>query len=352
MNGTFGFIACLSTITVGCVPRGDLDAAASDSTAMGSDHGGVMNVELVAGTVSTDGGSSGASAGQAGSSAGQQAGGAGSGGGAAGLGGGGTNSAGATVQQELPIYLADSPLTGEISITGDAVWNVDGTAEPTFEIHTPSANYWLVKSLGTIVSLSDTAATDARQWIGYSSFRPSRSVPSFASSGLSPTFTTVLDSETQTPQHVRLRSETATADFRLLWDFYLTHVTVSIETAPPEFAFSYRGVPAGSLDGQDSLLTADGLTHAAFTFYTATDFAGKPEWVAITDPDMGRALFLIQHYDNDVPDKYQVKDNDSAFASFGREQASYSARYSLGLLDKADFSSIESRVKFVDAAMR
>lgn len=352
MNGTFGFIACLSTIAAGCVPSGDLDAAASGSTAAGNGHGGVMNVELMAGAVSVDAGSSGASSGQAGSSSGQQAGGGGSGGSPAGLSGGGSNAAGSAVQQDLPIYLADSPLTGEVSITGDAVWDVNGTSEPTFEIRTPSANYWLVKSLGALVSLSDTAATDARQWIGYSSFRPSRGVPSFASSGLSPTFTTVLDSETQTPQHVRLRSETATADLRLVWDFYLTHVTVSVEAAPPAFAFSYRGVPAGSLDSRDSMLTADGVAHEAANFYTAMDFPGKPEWVAITDPAIGRALFLIQHYDNDVPDIYQVKDNDSAFASFGREQASHAARYSLGLLDKADFSSIESRVKFVDAAMR
>lgn len=337
-------------IAAGCLPRGDLDAAARGSA---TDSSGAAGVEPVAGAMSAgDGGSSSASTWQAGNSSGQQAaGGTGSSGSGAGV-SGDTNSAAPIMQHDLPIFLTDSPLAGEVSITGDAVWEVNGTQQPTFEIRTPAANYWLVKSLGALVSLTDTAATDARQWIGYSSFRPSRGVPSYASSGLSPTFTTVLDAETQTPQHVRLRSETSTADLKLVWDFYLTHVTVSVEVAPAAFEFSYRGVPAGGLDSQDSLLMADGAAREALSFWSVADFPGKPEWVAITDRGLGRALFLIQHYDDGVPDRYQVKDNDSAFASFGRGQTSYSARYSMGLLESAEFSSIESRVKFVDTAMR
>jgi hypothetical protein len=347
MKRAFAFIACASVIAAGCLPRGDLDAAARGS---GAEASGATGVEAGAGAMSADdGGSSGASAWQGGSS--QATGGAGASGSGAGV-GGGSNPAAPITQQDLPVFLADSPLVGEVSITGDAVWEVNGTQEATFEIRTPAANYWLVKSLGALVSLTDTAASDARQWIGYSSFRPARGVPSYASSGLSPTFTTILDAETQTPQHVRLRSEATTADLKLVWDFYLTHVTISVELAPDTFEFSYRGVPAGGLDGQDSLLTADGAARGALGFWSAADFPGKPEWVAMTDPGLGRALFLIQHYDDGVPDRYQVKDNDSVLTSFGRGRTSYSARYSLGLLESAEFSTIESRVQYVDTAMR
>jgi hypothetical protein len=381
MNRAFGFIACVSTVAAACLPRGDLDAAARGSAGAAGDQSGATSGPVAGAGSGGSTGSSSVSSSQAGGDAGQQPAGngassgsaagssgsvVGSGGSVVGSGGSAAGSSGSVVgssaagasgappvpQRDLPIYLPDSPLAGEVSITGDALWEVNGKAEPTFEIHTPSANYWLVKSLGAVVSLTDTATSDARQWIGYSSFRPARGVPSYASSGISPTFTTALDGETQTPQHVRLRSETTTADLRLVWDFYLTHVTLSVEAAPSSFAFSYRGVPAGGLDGEDSLLTADGVTHGAFSFWSADDFPGIPEWVAVADPKLERALFLIQHYDDDVPDRYQVKDNDSALVSFGARQTSYSARYSLGLLDSVDFSGVESRVKFVDAAMR
>lgn len=126
---------------------------------------------------------------------------------------------------------------------------------------------------------------------------------------------------------------------------------LSVEKAPEAFELCYRGVPAGALDGNDSLITSDGAQRSAFGSWPG-DFPGEPEWIAIADTGLARALFMIQHRPDDTADGYQVKDNDSAFASFGRAPAGDPARYSVGLLDSVDFAALESRVEFIDAAMR
>src|SRR5690606_18450104 len=81
---------------------------------------------------------------------------------------------------ELPLDLPNNPVSGTFTVSTEAEWEVDGTMLPTFEIITPTASYWLVKSLGMIVSMSAWKTTDAPQWIAFSSgFRPLRGLPSF-----------------------------------------------------------------------------------------------------------------------------------------------------------------------------
>src|SRR5690606_35200842 len=63
----------------------------------------------------------------------------------------------------LPDDLIDAPVAGEIIFSDEAEWEVDGVFEPTFEIRTPTASYWVVKPLGTIVSIED-AASGGDQW--------------------------------------------------------------------------------------------------------------------------------------------------------------------------------------------
>jgi hypothetical protein len=83
---------------------------------------------------------------------------------------------------QLPIDLPNTPVTGSFTVASDASWEVEGTFVPTHQILTPTANYWLVHSLGAIVSLTDKASP-GQQWIDFSSgFRPLRSLPSFATS--------------------------------------------------------------------------------------------------------------------------------------------------------------------------
>ncbi|HTV17795.1 MAG TPA: hypothetical protein VMG12_03970, partial [Polyangiaceae bacterium] len=105
----------------------------------------------------------------------------------------------------LPNDLIDAPVSGEIVFSEEASWEVDGVFRPTFEVHTPTASYWIVKNLGTMVSMQDAYA-GRLQWIDFSSgFRPLRNIPAFATPPAS--VSTVLDRDSQTPTHLRLSSE-------------------------------------------------------------------------------------------------------------------------------------------------
>ena len=251
----------------------------------------------------------------------------------------------------LPDDLIDAPVAGEIVFSDEAEWEVEGVFEPTFEIHTPSASYWVVKPLGTIVSIEDGEA-EAAQWIAFSSgFRPLRGVPSFPTPPAT-RVTTVRDDDSQTPTHLRL---TATSDdglWQWVWDFYVTHVTFTVNRAPLPFGFAYQGVPGGALGAEDRLGSNDGAVQGARNSFNA-DLVGPVEWAYLADTTLGRSLFAMQHRDDDLPERYQVRDNDTSLLSFGDGQLQVlPQRFSLGLIPSVSPAAISERVEFVAGAIR
>jgi hypothetical protein len=251
----------------------------------------------------------------------------------------------------LPDDLIDAPVAGEIVFSDEAEWEVEGVFEPAFEIHTPSASYWVVKPLGTIVSIEDGEA-EAAQWIAFSSgFRPLRGVPSFPTPPAT-RVTTVRDDDSQTPTHLRL---TATSDdglWRWVWDFYVTHVTFTVNRAPLPFGFAYQGVPGGALGAEDRLGSNDGAVQGARNSFNA-DLIGPVEWAYLADTTLGRSLFAMQHRDDGLPERYQVRDNDTSLLSFGDGQLQIlPQRFSLGLIPSVSPAAISERVEFVAGAIR
>jgi len=223
--------------------------------------------------------------------------------------------------------------------------------EPTFEIHTPTASYWVVKPLGTIVSIEDGEA-DAEQWIAFSSgFRPLRGVPSFPSPPAT-RVTTVRDDDSQTPTHLRLTSESDDGLWRWVWDFYVTHVTLTVNRAPLPFGFAYQGVPGGSLGTEDRLVSSDGTSQGARNSFNA-DLPGPFEWAYLADTTLGRSLFALQHRDDDLPERYQVRDNDTSLLSFGNGQLQVlPQRFSLGLIPSVNHAAVTDRVEYIAGAIR
>jgi hypothetical protein len=267
----------------------------------------------------------------------------------------GTNtgcSSASTIAPPLP-DITDSPVQGEITFSGEASWNIDGEQWPTFEIHTPTASYWLVKSAAAIVSITDSAATE---WINLSSVRPNRGVPNLGGCcqpgdpsklGL-PTMSTDLDpSFTATYSHLRLLSKSDDCSYELVWDFFLTHVTVTINRAAKPFGFTYRGVPGGSLNASDQLLLCSAPPRS-----TATPFGGALtgaiQWATFTHPADNHSLFLIQHSDDSLPDGYRIADGDTSMFVFGGDQITQAPiRFSLGIIDRSDAQALYDRIGFV-----
>jgi hypothetical protein len=250
----------------------------------------------------------------------------------------------------LPDDLRDAPVAGEITFSDEAEWEVDGVFEPTFEIHTPTASYWVVKPLGSIVSMMDREASPA-QWIDFSSgFRPLRGVPSFATPPAT-RVTTVRDDESQTPTHLRLTAASEDGLWQWVWDFYVTHATFTVNRAPLPFGFAYQGVPGGSLGSEDRLVSNEGVAQGARSSFNA-DLAGPVEWAYLADTTLGRSVFAIQHQDDTLPERYQVRDNDTSLLSFGNGQLdTLPSRFSLGLIPSVQHDEVSRRVEFIIGAI-
>jgi hypothetical protein len=250
----------------------------------------------------------------------------------------------------LPDDLIGAPVAGEIVFSDDAVWEVNGVFEPTFEIRTPTASYWIVKPLGTMVSMQD-AGNDPTQWIDFSSgFRPLRGVPSFATPPEGRA-STVRDEASQTPTHLRLTSESSDRAWQWVWDFYITHATFTINRAPAAFGFAYRGVPAGILGTEDQLILSDGTALGARNSFNG-DLPGPIEWLYIADTNRQRSIALLQHTDDTLSERYQVRDNDSALWLFGDGQITTTPiRFSLSLVASTDPAAVRERVAFIAGAI-
>jgi hypothetical protein len=248
----------------------------------------------------------------------------------------------------LPNDLIGAPVAGEIVFSDDAVWEVNGVFQPTFEVHTPTASYWIVKPLGTMVSMQE--GVNGSQWIDFSSgFRPLRGVPSFAAPPVN--VSTLRDDDSQTPTHLRLTSQSADGAWQWVWDFYLTHATFTVNRAPAPFGFAYRGVPGGTLGAEDRLVVSNGTSQSARSSFNA-DLTGPVEWAYLADDTLGLSLFLLQHTDDILGETYQVRDNDSAHWSFGDGQiTALPIRFSLGLIRSTEHATVAARVQFVAGAI-
>jgi hypothetical protein len=281
---------------------------------------------------------------------------AGSSGGGGAPGNGGSSGTTSTGSTDLP-DIDGSPVQGNITYSEGASWAINDRQWPAFEIHTPTASYWLVKSDAAIVSITDTSQL---QWINFdSSFRPNRGTPNLggccqpgnpAALGL-PMMSTELDpSFTVTSTHLRLISKSDDGAYQLVWDFFLTHFTLTIDRAANPFGFTYRGVPGGAFGAADRLVLSNGTAQSATEPYSG-DLPGPAEWAYLTHPAAKQSLFLIQHSDDTLPETYQIADLDTGMFVFGGAKISHTpVRFSLGLVNSCDDQTVRARIDFVQRA--
>ncbi len=261
------------------------------------------------------------------------------------------------VADDLP-DIDNSPVRGVISFIPNSGWGIDGVQWPAFEIHTPTASYWLLKSQAAIVSILDSTQL---QWINFSSgYRPNRGVPNLgaccqvkSTDNSAPTMSTVLDpSMTVTSTHVRFISKSADESTWLVWDFFLTHFTLTINRAAKPFGFTYRGVPGGSIGLLDQVVYSDGTVQSAL-LPRNRDLSGPAEWAYFAHLTNMHSLFLIQHSDDSLAEPYRIADSDTAMFTFGSGQISQTPiRFSLGLIDSCDAQTVRKRIEFVRDAIR
>jgi hypothetical protein len=247
---------------------------------------------------------------------------------------------------DLPNDQADSPVEGDVSC-----FEANYSGHDSFEVITPTAHYVVLRDYGNIVSITDVLSRERAQWLGYSDYRPRRGAGILANRE-PPEVVTTLDAESITARHVRLRSESAAGDWLWVWDFYATQATLTISRAPDRFGFTYRGTPGGQLDDADRLVFASGDAQSAESSFLEA-LPGPTAWLYFADPALGHSLFLIQHVRDELDDRYDALDGDSAALMIGDgEITDLPNRFSLGLVDSTNHVSVSRRAEFVIAAVQ
>jgi len=282
-----------------------------------------------------------------GSAVGGSAGGGSAGGG--GTGGSGGSGGSSLLLAEMPNDLPNAPVVGTITCW-PGTYTIGSVIQNTYEVETPTAIYTILRSSGNIIDLNDKTSDSRLQWVGISDYRPKRGVG--LTTNPQPAMTTTLDQDSVTAKHVRLAAQSVAGDFSWVWDFYVTQATLTVTKAGAPFGFTYRGTPGGSLGSSDRLGLSSGAVQSATDSYSG-DLPGPAEWAYVFDLTLGHSLFLIQHLDDGLGDRYDAKDADSATFTFGDGKISgLPARFSAGLIGSATFSAVQARVAYVVHALQ
>ncbi len=197
--------------------------------------------------------------------------------------------------------------------------------------------------------------SESHQWIDYNGSRQARGLPLLGKccgfhdppdAGLA-AMTTTIDPDSLTKTHARATSVSDDGAFQLVWDFYLTHLTITVNRAVTPFALRYEGVPGCALDATDRLVLSTGEDLDA-NFAWSGDLPGPDEWAYLADPKIGQSLFLIRHGDDSLTETYRTANGDSAQFTFGSGQlTALPIRFSIGLVHSTAYDAVKARVHFV-----
>jgi hypothetical protein len=244
---------------------------------------------------------------------------------------------------ELPNELDGSPVQGTLTLSESTV-----AGQKVFQIVSPLASFTITASNGIITQLEDRSGGNVVQWVSPGARRPRRA-------GIvatpQPTMTTVLDEDSFTARHVRLRCASDTGAWEWSWDFYPTQATLSLTKAGGAYAFTFSGTPGDQLTNTDNVVPDSGAGQSAIGSFLA-DLAGPAEWAYLTDAIYGHSLFLIQHQDDELMERYDAIGGDTATWVFGNGGATRAQRrFSIGFLASAVHANVTRRVQFVIDAM-
>ena len=159
--------------------------------------------------------------------------------------------------------------------------------------------------------------------------------------------TTTLDDASPTTGHVRLFSASEDSGWSLVWDFYRTHVTLTVNRAAQPFSFNYRGVPGGVLDSSDRIVFSNGDSHAALDAFLTTTLPGAVQWLYLADDGRNRSMFVLQYAADSLTDTYSVADLDTSVLTLGNAHLQAPLRFSFGLIDSSEHTAVKARVDYV-----
>lgn len=228
--------------------------------------------------------------------------------------------------------------------------NVPDEGQTSYLITTTNSAYYYHKKGGGFSSLNDN---DGNDWINYHPVDGSsgnyRGIPNLYGGIFHPRAwggsSTLLSSG---PLRASILTEFNNPYRAARWDIYPAYATMTLLVSDGPYWFLYEGTPGGELEiGKDFLVRSDGTQTPASTAWTG-DIVG-PEWVYFADPTVERALFVVNHTEDEIVDSYYQLDKVMTVFGFGRSSTNAymedaPAQFSIGLIDDTDYATAGPQV--------
>jgi len=210
----------------------------------------------------------------------------------------------------------------------DLVQLTDGVSHKEYSslrLVTADAEYFYHKLGGGFATLFDKNNNDWIDWNtaagGAGDFRgiPNMVHPNdggFFHPGRNSVTTTVLSDG---PLKVTFKSVSKGGAWEIRWDVFPTYARMTVvRKGPSNFWWLYEGTPGGVLEpGIDRLTRSNGDSIPASGTWN-NDIPGD-EWIFVTDPNVGRSLYLIHHQEDTKVDGYAIDaGNNMTIFGFGR----------------------------------
>lgn len=220
--------------------------------------------------------------------------------------------------------------------------NHDYEGRTCFLIETSSATYVYDKSGGGLARILDSQDND---WISFHNDNTSnqageyRGIPNLGgcchpgypeiASGKATMVSTV---DATSGSHIVLTSTSTNNQWEIVWDFYETHVTLTVEKIPSggEYYVLYEGTPGGQdgLSSDDFYVTSDGTRRPITECFndncsSPNERLSAPDWIFFSGKQLKRSLLLIQQEHDNILDCYWIMNNPApgnmTVFGFGRD---------------------------------
>lgn len=238
--------------------------------------------------------------------------------------------------------------------------NVLDEDRSSYRIENNHGTYFYDKKGGGFISLDDNNGND---WIDYNDAPDAagvfRGIPNMVRPsngghfhpGANTSETALLN---QGPIKVTITSivPKRTNRWEAVWEFYPDYVKMTVLDAGYDYWFLYEGTPGGVLEvNSDYVVRSDGTqTNASVDW---TEALSPEQWAYVVDPEVDRALFLVQHNPDDAIDSYAPSTlNEMAIFGFGRNGAiplidneDLPNYFTIGLLENTAFATALQTIK-------
>jgi hypothetical protein len=260
------------------------------------------------------------------------------------------------------LFGTNRPLSIESSVSVRMIEEHEG--QESYRIAAQNAVYYYHKHGAGFASLEDH---DGNDWLSYNpgvgqksqsgSGGKYRGTPNmghpegYCHPGNSVSDTNILS---KGPIKVTLESQSHDGKMYCRWDIFGRCARMTVIKMRLPYWFLYEGTPGGKLDMQtDKCIRVHGkdciVTGVDEKWQGDIQTSKGLEWLAFTDPHVGRSIYIVHHEDDEAVDSYWPMNEEMTVFGFGRlglnkYVRSIPSHFTIGLIDSTDTNQIQAAV--------